>query len=312
MRFFDIGANMTDRMFQGEYNGKRKHEEDVSDVLARAETAGVRGMVVTAGKAEETLDAVALIKKHPERKLWTTFGIHPTNSSVFSDETEEELLGVYRKNKDFIVAVGECGLDYDRLEFADKATQKKCFELHFNLSQATGLPMFLHLRNAFEDFVEIVSRRRGCFSKGVVHSFTGSEDEMEVLLGLGLHIGVNGCSLKKEETIECLSKAPLERIMFETDAPWCGIRRTHAGMKYLLEAEIRKERKKGSAGTREELVKGRNEPCNIDQVCFVFSRGRREEVSAVSEKVYENTVSFFLSRGDAEEPGGDADRSAVC
>lgn len=104
-----------------------------------------------------------------------------------------------------IVAIGECGLDYDRLHFCDAATQQEGFEAQFALAEETGLPMFLHNRNCTDDFLSIIKKNRHLFSRGVVHSFTGPAVEAEALLAIeGLYIGLNGCSFKTEEQVEVI------------------------------------------------------------------------------------------------------------
>ena len=66
------------------------------------------------------------------------------------------------------------------------------------------------------------------FSSGVVHSFTGDEEELNALLAMDLYIGVNGCSLKTKENLEIAKKIPLDKLMLETDCPYCDIRNSHA------------------------------------------------------------------------------------
>lgn len=87
--------------------------------------------------------------------------------------------------------------------------------------------MYLHSRACKEDFLKILRENRHRFPTGVVHSYTGDEEELNALLEMGLYIGVNGCSLKTEENVEIVKKIPLDRIMLETDCPYCEIRSTH-------------------------------------------------------------------------------------
>jgi TatD DNase family protein len=104
---------------------------------------------------------------------------------------------------------------------------------------------------------------------GVVHSFTGSAGEAQELLGLheGLLIGVNGCSLKTAENLEAVASVPIDRLALETDAPWCGCRPSHASALLVSDAaRCRHESVDKKRHRRDALVKGRNEPCCIDQV----------------------------------------------
>lgn len=107
---------------------------------------------------------------------------------------------------------------------------------------------------------------------GVVHSFTGSIEDAEEVLAVDarLAIGINGCSLKTEDNLDAMAAVPLDRLMLETDAPWCDCRRTHASAAHIDISRDAKDRKKHDPAL---LVKGRNEPCNIDQVrwwCTLF------------------------------------------
>lgn len=126
----------------------------------------------------------------------------------------EQLL---EQHKDHIVAIGECGLDYDRFHYADKETQLKAFPIHFDWAEKFDLPMYLHSRNCKTDFLNIVKANRKRFKGGVVHSFTGDLEELTELIAMGLYIGVNGCSLKTSENIEIVKQIPLDLIMLESE-----------------------------------------------------------------------------------------------
>lgn len=130
-------------------------------------------------------------------------------------------LALESKEAGFTVAFGEIGLDYDRLFLSQKEPQLKYFEAQLDLAIEIGLPLFLHSRAASEDFERLLSSRLDRLPKrGLVHSFTGTMEEMQRLVALGLDIGVNGCSMKTEENLEVVKAIPLERLQIETDGPW--------------------------------------------------------------------------------------------
>jgi TatD DNase family protein len=82
------------------------------------------------------------------------------------------------ENRSKVTAIGECGLDYDRLEHSSKEAQLKHFPLHFDLAAKYQLPMYLHSRNCEEDFIRIVRENRHKFKDACVHSYTGSMKEL--------------------------------------------------------------------------------------------------------------------------------------
>ena len=97
----------------------------------------------------------------------------------------------------------------------------------------------MHNRNTDGDFLSIVTEyREKIRAGGLVHSFTGSVEEMRALVDLGFYIGINGCSLRSEDSQELVCAIPEERIIVETDAPWCGIKTTHPGFGSIGESNL--------------------------------------------------------------------------
>jgi TatD DNase family protein len=120
--------------------------------------------------------------------------------------------------------------------------------------------MYLHSRNTNGDFVNIVRNNRSRFTSGVVHSFTGDQNELKDLLSLDLYIGVNGCSLKTQENIEIVREIPIEKMMIETDCPYCEIRKSSPAYQYIRTHFQYKPKEKYNP---DFLIRGRNEPCTI-------------------------------------------------
>ncbi|KAL0079936.1 hypothetical protein F4703DRAFT_1871708 [Phycomyces blakesleeanus] len=223
MRFIDIGANLTDPMFRGIYRGKHAHSDDFKLILQRARDAGVQKLIITGTNLAESEEAVEETNKESQGPaLYSTVGCHPTRCEEFDsypsgpDGYYAALLKLATDKREKIVAIGECGLDYDRLQFCPKDIQKRYFEIQFNLAEKTRLPMFLHNRNTNDDFYEMVKANRHKFSHGVVHSFTGSLEEMKKLVELDLFIGINGCSLKTQENLDIVKEIPEDKLMIET------------------------------------------------------------------------------------------------
>lgn len=293
-KFIDIGANLTDPMYQGIYHGSPKHEPDLDRVLERSWSNNIDRIIITAGNVEESKKALEVART--DARLFSTVGCHPTRCTEFESGTSPEsylklLSDIALANKDKVVAIGEMGLDYDRLQFCPKEVQKKYFEMQLTLCASLKLPMFLHCRNASEDFVEILRRNRDKLTAGVVHSFDGNPEEANSILQLGLYIGINGCSLKTEENLFAVTTIPSDRLMIETDCPWCEIRASHASAKDVITNFPAVKKEKWQA---DRMVKGRNEPCTIVQILEVLARIRDEEEEYLCNQIYKNTMKVFF------------------
>ncbi|TCD65661.1 hypothetical protein EIP91_002334 [Steccherinum ochraceum] len=313
-RFIDIGVNLTDPVFRGYHHGRKKHDDDFDAMLERSKAAGVKSMIITGGSLHESKEALELAREHG---FYATVGCHPTRTTQFESfkagpeaylEQLDKLIGSHLTGKGRVVAVGECGLDYDRTQFATPETQRKHFRSQLALAKKYHLPLFLHSRAAHDDFVKILREEgfgedggRAVGAKGgVVHSFTGTVAEAAELMDMGFHIGLNGCSLKTADNLLTAQSIRPDRVMFETDAPWCTLTAGHVSKAHIqtlppsLNTLYFPQATKPEAFVRGKPVKGRNEPMAIGGVAWVVHKlNDRTTFEQVTEKAWKNTVQVF-------------------
>lgn len=322
MKFVDIGANLLDERYtDGIYFGKKRHEEDFDLVLERSIEQGVTHLILTAGTLRESTRALELVEKHRANKdaprifLGCTVGVHPTRCKqefVDVDETQtaetilDDLAGLLERGQQngCVVAIGEFGLDYDRLEFSPKDVQLEFFRKQldrflYNNKDPNQLPLFLHNRSVGRDLLEILLKykdkvhpitQKPVNIRGVVHSFDDSLELANEFIDLGLYIGLNGCSLKTEENLAVVKELPLDKILLETDCPYCEIKATHAGHHFVQTTFAKKPDKKFEMG---KMVKGRNEPNQIVQVAEVIAGAKGLSVEEVAEACYRNSMELY-------------------
>ena len=255
----DIGANLTHESFAA----------DRDAVLARAQAAGVRRMVVTGADLQGSRQAAALCAAHPGM-LWSTAGVHPHQASGFGLTQRaafHELLALRTT-----VAVGECGLDFFR-NLSPPAAQRAAFVDQLELAAQLAKPVFLHQRDAHEEFRAIVAAHRPSLTGGVAHCFTGGRRELEEYVQLDLYVGVTGwvCDERRGQALrEAVAHIPAERLMLETDAP------------YLLPRSLL------------SAVKGRrNEPGLLPHVLAAVAELRGETVEELAAQTTRNAERFF-------------------
>lgn len=187
--------------------------------MDRAFANHIDKIIITGTSLNDSREVLELAKTNSN--LYSTVGCHPTRCNEFEkssnpDEYYESLLKLVKDNPDKVVAIGECGLDYDRTHFCKIDTQKKYFERQLELPKITKKPLFLHCRNAYDDFAQILRKHHSELYGGVVHSFTGTKEDAKMFTNLGYFIGINGCSLKTQENIDAMCSIPTEFLMIET------------------------------------------------------------------------------------------------
>lgn len=208
MTLIDIGVNLAHDSF----------EADRDAVIARARDAGVARMIITGSSLESSAAALRLAQSDPG--LFATIGVHPHHATELDGDRVDELERLLAESD--AVAVGECGLDFFR-DFSPRDQQEAAFRLQLQLAMRTGLPVFLHQRDAHERFVALLDECGEDLPAGVAHCFTGGPAELEDYLDRGLYIGVTGwvCDERRGDALRAAVRhLPLDRVMIETDAPY--------------------------------------------------------------------------------------------
>ena len=255
MQLADIGANLTHASFR----------DDLDAVVARARAHGVGTLVVTGTSVAESRRAAEIAEAHG---LYATAGVHPHNAKDCGPATLAELRELARHPK--VVAVGECGLDYNR-NYSPHPDQEKWFVAQLELAAQLGKPLFLHSRDAHPRFAEILRNLR--VGKAVAHCFTGEAGELRAYLDLGLHIGITGwiCDERRgRHLVGLVKEIPLDRLLLETDAPYLTPRDLHPQPKAR-----------------------RNEPAFLPHILRAVARARGEAPEALAEATTRNAKAFF-------------------
>jgi TatD DNase family protein len=258
-KLIDIGANLTHDSFN----------DDRSMVVQRAVEAGVTRMIITGSSEQGSRDALRLAESSPGR-FYATAGVHPHHASDYSPSVHQTLSELLRQ--DAVVAVGECGLDYFR-DLSPRDHQRRAFRQQLDLATDSQLPVFLHQRDAHDDFLKILQGASGRYSRGVAHCFTGNEPELKDYLELDLYIGITGwiCDERRGDHLrDIIGLIPDDRLMIETDAP------------YLLPRTLRPR-----PATR------RNEPAHLREVLRVVASALGRSEDDIARETTANAERFF-------------------
>ena len=190
---------------------------DRAEAMQRALDAGVSMMLLPNVDASTIAPMLELHEQYPDCTR-VMMGLQPEEVK----EDYKQVLATMEKEleRGIYVGVGEVGLDF----YWDSTFEKEqldAFETQLDWAKQLGLPLSIHCRNAFDKMVKILEHKQDGGLHGIMHCFTGTEEEANVYLELGFHLGLGGVTTYKNCGVkDCLPNLPLERIVLETDAPY--------------------------------------------------------------------------------------------
>ena len=259
-KYIDIGVNLTGSSFK----------KDINQVIERAREVNVEHLIVTGTNTEHSEKAIKLTDQY-ESICYATVGLHPHHASDYSNTLDSELRDML--NHKGVVAIGECGLDFNR-NFSTREEQIRAFEAQIEIAIDTQKPLFLHQRDAHEDFISIIRSCRSDLNQIVAHCFTGNIEEVNDYVLLDMYVGVTGwiCDERRGQSLQqAVKHIPIDRIMLETDAP------------YLLPRDAQQK----------PVEKNRNEPYYLPHIARSVARHMELDEAKLITAAFENSCEFF-------------------
>lgn len=257
MKLFDSHCHLDDRVYH----------KDFQSVMERMAQAGVVRAMVVGIDVSTSERAVSMAQAMPG--LYASVGVHPHNAQTCSDAALARLVALSRTHR--VRAWGETGLDFNR-NYSPRKDQERWFVRQLDMAAERGLPVILHERDSGGRLLAILTAHAAQLEKGgVVHCFSGSEQELKRYLDLGLHIGVTGIVTLKDRgraLRRMVLRIPADRILIETDAP------------YLTPAPEKNRYR-------------RNEPAFVRSVLLKLAQVRGEDTETLAAAVWENTCRLY-------------------
>ncbi len=243
-----------------------RYADDLDEVLSRAREGGVNGFIIPGADPLSLPRAVEIAEMYDD--VYFAVGVHPYDMKLFDDLDFQKY--VYHEK---CVAIGECGLDYFRLEGSDegklleKKRQKEVFVAQINLAKKYKKPLIIHIRDASRDAKDLLLANNASEVGGVLHCFN-ADDELLCLANDGFYFGIGGVLTFKnaKKLLTILPKIPKEKLLIETDGP------------YLTPAPHRGER---------------NEPLYTTYVADKMSEVLEEKLNKIKELTSANAHDLF-------------------
>lgn len=247
--------------------------DNVGQLLANAKAAGATRIVTVGTDVESSKRAIELVNKPDYTanktgvELFASVGLHPHYAKLGAKTYDD--LKVLVEETDLaatkVVAIGECGLDYYH-NHSSKDDQMRALKLQIELALEYNLPLIFHVRDAFDDFFSIIKDYPKI--RGVIHSFTGSNKEVEMGVRHGLMFGLNGIItfIKNDWQLEAAKMIPDTQLLLETDCPFLA-----------------------PAPNRGQV----NEPANIHIIAEFLAALREQELTTLAQYTAQNAKQLF-------------------
>lgn len=239
--------------------------DEVDAVLDRAREKGVERLAVVGTDLVSSLESVALSERFPDRGLFAVVGVHPHESGAVADGLPARLLELAGHPR--VVAIGETGLDY-YYEHTERNCQQEVFARHVTWARDADKPLVIHVRDAYADAGELLSREDVGSRTGVIHCFSGTVEDARTFLDLGFYISFAGpLTYRKNDLLrEVAAFVPLDRLLCETDSP------------YLAPVPKRGRR---------------NEPAHVGYTFEELARVRSMELGDLCSAIWDNAERLF-------------------
>ncbi|MBQ4839682.1 MULTISPECIES: TatD family hydrolase [Pseudoalteromonas] len=253
----DAGVNLTSAQF----------DKDRADVIQRAKDAKINNMLLIGCDLITSQESLDLAKTH---QFVSTAGIHPHDAKDAPEDYIAQITQLARAPQ--VVAIGECGLDFNR-DFSPRDQQEKICRAQLALAQQLNMPAYLHERDAHERMRALLLEHR---IKGVLHCFTGDRQALKFYLDYGLMIGVTGwvCDERRGQQLrELIQYIPSDRLLIETDAP------------YLLPRTLSPKPKSR-----------RNEPAYLHAVAEQIALLKNTDVDTIAAHSRDNFNALFMAQ----------------
>jgi len=256
MKIFDSHCHLDDKSFA----------KDLKAVIDRARNAGVARMMTIGVNRRTSELAVSLAQSHTG--IYASVGIHPHDVKNCSESILQDLIVLSKNEK--VRAWGEIGLDFNRM-YSLRKDQELWFEKQFEIADRLDLPMIFHERDSNGRLLEILKNHNSTAMRGVVHCFSGNQNELDQYLSLGLHIGITGILTIKSrgaQLRDLVPGIPADRLLVETDAP------------YLVPASEKNRLR-------------RNEPAFVKLVLLKLAEVRNEDPEQLADMAWQNTCHLY-------------------
>ena len=184
-------------------------------VVARARAAGVGTMLTIATRLDQFQGVRSIAEAYPD--IWCSVGAHPHEAADHAEISADALAALAAHPR--VVGIGETGLDF-HYDHSPRAVQERVFRIHIAASQASGLPLIIHAREADGEIARILAEERP--PPGVLHCFSSGRALADAALDLGFYISISGIvTFRNADELRAIVRdVPLQRLLVETDAPY--------------------------------------------------------------------------------------------
>lgn len=241
-----------------------KFDEDYETIILNAKNDNLEKLVVVGSDYETSKKAIKLAQKY--ENVYAIIGNHPEMCNLYDESVEKYYETMSQLDK--VVAIGEIGLDYYYGK-ENKEKQKEIFIKQLYLAHKVKLPVCIHLRDAYEDFLEIIETHKDLISNGgVIHCYSGSLEYAKIMIKYGFKLGLDGPLTFKnnKKAVEVVENLPLENFVVETDCP------------YLSPEPLR--------GTR-------NQPKNVNYIVSKIASIKNLSILEVENTLLENSYNLY-------------------